>query len=876
MHTEPEGQRTSFQDFEVRRLRSMHDLPRLYRQLTESRGQGRASIVNFAITLLILIISWGSPLLANTAIAENFSVLLEQTVKDFRKSAVISASGDRAMTVYYVNANTGSDSNTGRSEGQALASLSAVSKLSLKPGDSVLFSADSVFTGQLSIPASGSAGNPITFGSYGEGDGPVISGGETGIYGSKRHDIVIENLTITDTKGNAIYAGSASNWVVNNVTVTDTGSASKAGSISFQSSSNITITNSTITDVNNGDGIWMKNVTGAVLEGNTVSNATGHNSDAIQINDSSNIVVRDNILDQSGDTGSAKGVLVLVNAKNAVVDGNEVIGGGFGIAAYGTNITITNNDISDFHGYSWSYGIGLGQQVDAINYTISGNYIHDGVWGVSVSATSTDNSARQNINVTGNIFEDLSSAALKVDRPASGTFADNIIEQGIATASVSASIAAAKTFIVGTNETVADVSHAVDALFGVPAPTDPSGDSATSPAPSVDDTITKSIPDDTSSTGSEPAAGETVNTPATDTTTSSGDQSAPPSDQGTSIDQTNGGTTDVPATGTGDQPATAPGSETPTDTTDHVTSPTSPVSDTPVGTVETPATTPAEQTPAPIDNSIKANADTIHVTADTGLVVTGNVLDNDHSGNGQLFLRTFDGGRIGSTGATIEGSYGTIHINADGSFTYSVHEEALPDNASALTERFQYKISNSADIGVGYLYVNIDAQAIEATRDHASTGETQTSTEVTVPKDTTPTTTDTQASQPAPAVVDNSINARNDGALVTGEHGLSVTGNILENDTSGNGTLQLRTFGGDRISSGDTVIEGKYGTISIDQSGNFNYTAHESAVLGASGSLTEAFQYKVSNTANIDTGYLYVTIDTHEIASHYADSGLVA
>lgn len=328
------------------------------------------------------------------------------------------------MKTYYVNSQTGSDANTGTSAGTALASLAAVNNLKLKPGDVVLFSAGTEYKGQLDVKYSGTAEKPITFGSYGSGEPPVLTGGSIGIYGSKTSNIVIENLAIEKTAGNAIYAGSATNWTLSNVTVTDTGTPSKTGSISFQSSSNITIKDSHVSGTS-GDGVWMLNVKGAVLTGNTIGQAKGHNADAVQLNGSSNIVIKNNVLDMTGENGSAKGVLVLVDAKNAVIQGNTVLGGGFGISAMGQDITIKNNDISGYEGYSWSYGIGLGQSVDAKNYVISGNNIHDGVWGVSVSAAGVDNLYRTGIEISGNHFDDLSQAALKVDRIAGGTFFGN-------------------------------------------------------------------------------------------------------------------------------------------------------------------------------------------------------------------------------------------------------------------------------------------------------------------------------------------------------------------------------------------------------------------------------------------------------------------
>ncbi|WHO74580.1 right-handed parallel beta-helix repeat-containing protein [Rhizobium sp. BT03] len=377
------------------------------------------------------------------------------------------------MTVYYVNSATGSDHNSGTAESSAFATLSAVEALRLNPGDSVLLAAGSVFNEQFDLKYSGSVTAPITIGSYGLGDAPVIHSSNDGIHGSKASNIVIENIKIADTGANAIYAGNVSNWVVRNVEVTNTGLAGKPGSVSFQSSQNITIENSTLTGVHS-DGIWMDKVNGVTLINNTVTNSQGSAADAIQLNDSRNILVKDNYLEQT-QTNSAKGVLVLVRAQDALVEGNTLVGGGFGLSAQaGTNIAIHDNDISGYGGYSWSYGIGLGDQGDAKNYDISGNYIHDGVYGVLVSAAGNPLYVRENIDVHDNVFDDLSSSALKVDRPASGTFYDNIIDSDVSTLTMPASIAAQNTFFVGDNKTFEQAQAELDSAASTNGDTSPS------------------------------------------------------------------------------------------------------------------------------------------------------------------------------------------------------------------------------------------------------------------------------------------------------------------------------------------------------------------------------------------------------------------
>ena len=179
------------------------------------------------------------------------------------------------MTVYYVNSATGSNQQQWSERDSRLLRRSPRWKhLKLKPGDSVLLAAGSVFNEQFDLKYSGSVSAPITIGSYGAGDAPVIHSSGDGIHSLYASNIVIENIKISDTGGAAIYGGNVSNWTVRNVEVDNTGLSGKAGSVTFRTGQNITIENSTISDVN-GDGVWIEKVNGVNLLNNTVTNAHG-------------------------------------------------------------------------------------------------------------------------------------------------------------------------------------------------------------------------------------------------------------------------------------------------------------------------------------------------------------------------------------------------------------------------------------------------------------------------------------------------------------------------------------------------------------------------------------------------------------------------
>ncbi len=82
-----------------------------------------------------------------------------------------------SATTYYVDCN-GGDSNNGTSTSTPWQTISRVNKSSFLPGDSVLFKAECTWREQLTVPSSGTAGNPITFGAYGTGPAPIISGAD--------------------------------------------------------------------------------------------------------------------------------------------------------------------------------------------------------------------------------------------------------------------------------------------------------------------------------------------------------------------------------------------------------------------------------------------------------------------------------------------------------------------------------------------------------------------------------------------------------------------------------------------------------------------------------------------------------------------------
>jgi hypothetical protein len=78
-------------------------------------------------------------------------------------------------TTYYIS-NVGNDSNSGTDASSPWQTLNKLNSVSLSPGDNVLFRRGDTFYGSIIVSNSGSSGNPITYGAYGSGAKPIITG----------------------------------------------------------------------------------------------------------------------------------------------------------------------------------------------------------------------------------------------------------------------------------------------------------------------------------------------------------------------------------------------------------------------------------------------------------------------------------------------------------------------------------------------------------------------------------------------------------------------------------------------------------------------------------------------------------------------------
>ncbi|GMA23193.1 hemolysin [Luteimicrobium album] len=101
--------------------------------------------------------------------------------------------------VYYVDATSGKDTNSGRRPSSAWKSLARVDAATLAPGDVVAFHRGDTFAGSATISDAGTAQRPITLTAYGHGDQPVLTNpGQWNMLVLDAPHVQVKNLAFQD------------------------------------------------------------------------------------------------------------------------------------------------------------------------------------------------------------------------------------------------------------------------------------------------------------------------------------------------------------------------------------------------------------------------------------------------------------------------------------------------------------------------------------------------------------------------------------------------------------------------------------------------------------------------------------------------------
>jgi len=116
-----------------------------------------------------------------------------------------------APVTYYVDTAAADDTGNGTTAGTAWKTINKVNTSTFAAGDSILFKRGCTWREQLTVPSSGSAGSPITFGVYGSGESPIITGAD--VVSSFTSEAQVTNTNYGNTTYNQAFGTPGANYI---------------------------------------------------------------------------------------------------------------------------------------------------------------------------------------------------------------------------------------------------------------------------------------------------------------------------------------------------------------------------------------------------------------------------------------------------------------------------------------------------------------------------------------------------------------------------------------------------------------------------------------------------------------------------------------
>jgi len=116
--------------------------------------------------------------------------------------------------IFYVNATTGNDNNNGLSSSTPWKTLSKVnSYTTFKAGDAILFRRGDTWYSTLTVTSSGSSTAPITYGAYGTGEKPIITGFTTITGWTNEGGGIYSKVVSTQSAPNMVTVDGVNTWM---------------------------------------------------------------------------------------------------------------------------------------------------------------------------------------------------------------------------------------------------------------------------------------------------------------------------------------------------------------------------------------------------------------------------------------------------------------------------------------------------------------------------------------------------------------------------------------------------------------------------------------------------------------------------------------
>ena len=191
-------------------------------------------------------------------------------------------------------------------------------------------------------------------------------------------------------------------------------------------------------------------------------------------------------------------------------------------------------------------------------------------------------------------------------------------------------------------------------------------------------------------------------------------------------------------------------------------------------------------------------------------------------------------GDAGTIGSALVGTYGTLTVNANGSYSYAADQDAATSlsEGTSVTDVFNYTVSDGTVTDTGLITITVSASNVPpvAANDTGSVDEGATL---------------TVADGSSDIVEDNDTDA-NSGDTLTITH-------VRTGGTEGSGTLGT-------LGSG---LTGTYGTLTLNANGSYTYVADQDAAdaLDAGDTVTDVFNYTVSDGSATDMATITITVN---------------
>ena len=247
--------------------------------------------------------------------------------------------------------------------------------------------------------------------------------------------------------------------------------------------------------------------------------------------------------------------------------------------------------------------------------------------------------------------------------------------------------------------------------------------------------------------------------------------------------------------------------------------------------------------PSAVNDTDSVNEDaTVSQTSGSGLLVADDTdADSDTltvshiAVTGGSNSTVADSSTSASNGTSVTGTYGTLTVGEDGSYTYTADQSAADalDAGDTATDSFTYTISDGkggTDTATLIITVTGTNDTPVATNDTGSVNEDATL---------------TVSSAGSGVVQDNDTDADGD----------DTAASLVITQIKPSGGSNSSVAGSSTYNSNGTSITGTYGTLVIGADGTYTYTADQSAAddLDASDTVTDVFTYTVTDTTGATT-----------------------